>query len=251
MLQLVCREVLGRYQGSIAGLLWSLLNPLVSLAMYTFVFGVVFKARWGLAVENVFDFAMVLFAGLTLHGLLSECILKAPGLIVGNANYVKQVVFPLEILPVASLGASLFHTCVNLLLLTLVWALSHGELTLAVILSPIIILPLCFIAVGISWLVAAMTVYFRDLNQVVGFISTGLLFFSPIFYPISSVPQPFRVILEINPLTYSIEHFRAAMIAGEFPSLHGYIVFLAGSMMVAWLGYAWFQKTRKGFADVL
>jgi lipopolysaccharide transport system permease protein len=249
--QLIWSEVAGRYRGSFAGFLWSFLNPLFSLAMYTFVFGVVFKARWGLSAENTFDFALVLFAGLIVHGLLSECINRAPYLILGNPGYVKQVVFPLEILPVVALGSSLFHTAISLLLLIVIWSIAHGGVALAVAFIPLLILPLSLIAVGLGWFIAAATVYFRDLSQLVPFVSSGLLFFSPIFYPASSVPEPFRYILKFNPLTYAIEKVRATLISGEIPELNSYLIYLLISFSVAWGGYIWFQKTRIGFGDVI
>lgn len=249
--QLIWSEVAGRYRGSFAGFLWSFLNPLFSLVMYTFVFGVVFKARWGLSAENTFDFSLVLFAGLILHGLLSECINRAPYLILSNPAYVKQVVFPLEILPVVALGSSLFHTLISLLLLIVIWSIVNGGVALATAFIPLLILPLSLITVGLSWLIAAATVYFRDLGQLVTFISSSLLFFSPVFYPASSVPDPFRHILDLNPLTYIIEKVRATLIDGKIPELNGYLSYLFISFAVAWIGYLWFQKTRAGFADVI
>lgn len=251
IIQLIWREVAGRYRGSFAGLLWSFLNPLFSLAMYTFVFGVVFRARWGLSAENTFDFSLVLFAGLIVHGLLAECINQAPQLIIGNISYVKQVVFPLQILPVVSLGSSMFHATISILLLIVVWAMTHGGVPIAAAFIPLLLLPLCLIALGLSWFISAATVYFRDISQFVNFISSGLLFFSPIFYPASSVPEPFRSLIEFNPLAYVIEHVRATLIHGETPETTGYLIYFLVSLACAWLGYVWFQKTRTGFADVI
>lgn len=249
--QLIRQEVIGRYRGSFAGLLWTFLTPLISLGMYTFVFGVVFKSRWGLETESTLDFSLVLFAGLILHGLLAECINRAPSLILGNPSYVKQVVFPLEILPVVALGSSLFHFTISLGLLILVWATSHGSIDNTVIFIPFLVLPLCLIALGLSWLLAATTVYFRDIGQLVSFISSGLLFFSPIFYKASSVPEPFRSFLDLNPLTFVIEHLRGILINGELPDIFTYLTYLGISIIIASSGYIWFQKTRAGFADVI
>lgn len=249
--QLTWRDVAGRYRGSLAGLLWSFLNPLFSLAMYTFVFGIVFKARWGLKSENTFDFALVLFAGLIVHGLLSECIVRGPSLILDNSAYVKQVVFPLEILPLVALGSSVFHSAISIVLLVIIWAVTHGGATLSTAFIPLLLAPLCLIAAGLGWLLSATTVYFRDIGQIVNFVNTGLLFFSPIFYPADSVPEPFRSVIELNPLTYVIEHLRGALISGELPDAASYLVYLSISVGVAWIGYASFQKMRRGFADVI
>jgi lipopolysaccharide transport system permease protein len=161
------------------------------------------------------------------------------------------VVFPLEILPVVALGSSLFHTAISLLLLIVIWSIVHGGVALAVAFIPLLILPLSLIAVGLGWFIAAATVYFRDLSQLVPFVSSGLLFFSPIFYPASSVPEPFRYILKFNPLTYAIEKVRATLISGEIPELNGYLIYLLISFFVAWVGYIGFQKTRIGFGDVI
>ncbi|CAB1275114.1 ABC transporter permease [Candidatus Nitrosacidococcus tergens] len=251
IIQLIWSETAGRYRGSFAGFLWSLLNPLFSLIMYTFVFGIVFKARQGLAAETTFDFSLMLFVGLILHGLLTECITRAPFLITGNPSYVKQVVFPLEILPLVTLGSSLFHTSISFLLLIAAWVLTHGGVGISAVYIPCFIFPLSLIALGLGWLIAAIAVYFRDINQLVSFMSSGLLFFSPIFYPASAVPQPFQTILSINPLTYVIEQIRSCLLGKDPLLLKDYLIYLLIASLVAVLGYFWFQRVRPGFADIL
>lgn len=251
IVQLVWREVAGRYRGSFAGLMWSFLNPLFSLAMYTFVFGVVFKARWGLAAEGTVDFALVLFAGLIVHAFMSECIGRAPYLVTGNASYVKQVVFPIDILPAVALGSSLFHAAISSGLLLFIWLCVHGSLPLEILALPLLFLPLCLIALGLSWFIAATSVYFRDTAQIVSFVNAGLLFFSPIFYPAERVPEPFQSLLQLNPLTFVIEYFRHGLMGQGLPPLAGYTLYCALALLVAGGGHAWFQKTRPGFADVI
>ncbi|MGR9108599.1 MAG: ABC transporter permease [Gammaproteobacteria bacterium] len=248
---LIWRDVIARYRGSLIGLFWSWLNPLFSLAMYTFVFAVVFKARWGLHAETTGDFALILFAGLIVHALLADCMIAAPGLILGNPAYVKQLVFPLEILSLVSVGASIFHAAISLALLLLVWFITHGELPASIVFIPLLWLPLCVIAAGFSWLLAASAVYIPDIAQIVGFLSKALLFFSPIFYPAGAVPEPFRALLNVNPLTYVIETTRTCLILGEWPELDGYLVYCLISLTLAWIGFVFFQKLRPGFADVL
>lgn len=249
--QLAWREIAGRYRGSFAGLLWSLLNPLFTLGMYTFVFGVVFKNRWGLREESTIDYALILFAGLIIHSLLAECIGRAPFLIIGNPNYVKQVVFPIEILPVVALVSSLFNAAINIGLLLFVWYVVHGGLSLAVISVPFLLFPLCLIALGVGWFLSAATVFFRDISQIVNFLSVALLFFSPIFYSVDKVPESLQMFLEINPLTFIIEGLRGVLIVGSFPDVVGYLIYLALSVLFACGGSIWFEKTRPGFADVL
>ena len=248
--QLTMREVTGRYRGSFAGLAWSFLNPLAALAMYTFVFGIVFKARWGASTESTFEFSLILFAGLLMHGLLSECITRAPYLIIGNSSYVKQVVFPLEILSVVSLLSAVFHTLVGLGILLAAWAIIHG-LSWTVVAIPFLLLPLCIGALGLSWMLAAVTVYLRDLAQIVSFVSVGLLFFSPVFYPASAVPDAVRPILMLNPLTFVIEAVRGALFQGTLPDGASFAIYCTVAMLMAFCGYAIFQRARSGFADVV
>lgn len=248
------REVVARYRGSIVGLTWSFVNPVLLLLVYTFVFSVVFKARWGetgFETDNTGSFAIMIFAGMVVHALFSECFIRSPVLVTGNANFVKRVVFPLEALSWIALGSAAFHTAVSLLVLIAGQLLITGHLSATVLLIPLAFLPLMLVTLGLSWFFAASGVYFRDLSQVSGFISTVLLFLSPVFYPLSSIPEAYRWAFYLNPLTFVIESTRKLLILGEVPSLEAWAVYCAVSVIVAWMGFAWFQKTRRGFADVL
>jgi len=244
------REVVGRYRGSFLGLLWSFFNPLLLLAVYTFVFSVVFEARWGVAVAGRGQFAVILFAGLIVHGLFSEAIARAPALVPANVNFVKKVVFPLEILPWVSMGATLFHGLMSLLVL-FIFILLGGGLHWTFMLIPVVLLPLVLFAMGLSWLLASLGVFIRDIGQAMGLVTTLLLFLCPIFYPLSAIPEKFRPLVYLNPLTFPVEQARAVLVFGEPPSWIGLGVYLAAGLGVAWMGFWWFQKTRKGFADVL
>lgn len=245
------REVVGRYRGSVLGLLWSFFNPLVMLIVYTFVFSVVFKARWPGGSDSKTEFALVLFSGLMVFNLFAECVNRAPGLIVGNANYVKKIVFPLEILPFVSLGSASFHFLVSLVVWFFFYAIFFGVPPVTALLLPFVLLPLIFTTLGISWLLASLGVYLRDVSQIIGVITTMLMFLSPIFYSVSALPLPYRVFIQLNPLTLTIEQARDLMIWGRIPAWEWWGAYMLASMVVAWLGFAWFQKTRKGFADVL
>lgn len=250
--QLTKREVVGRYRGSVLGLLWSFLTPVFMLMVYTFVFSVVFKARWGVGEdETKAQFAMVLFAGLIVHGLFAEVLNRAPSLILGNVNYVKRVVFPLEILPLVSLGAALFHSLVSIGVLMLAFVLLNGYLPWPIIFLPLVLLPLLFLIMGLAWLLASLGVFLRDVGQTIGVITSVLLFLAPVFYPISALPEALRPWLMVNPLTFIIEQVREVLIWGHLPDWGGLAAYSLGSVTLAWLGYFWFQKTRKGFADVL
>lgn len=249
---LIVREVIGRYQGSMLGLLWSFCHPLLMLMVYTFVFSVVFNARWpGVGSDSKVEFALVLFAGLMVFNLFAECVSRAPGLILGNANYVKKIIFPLEILPCVALGASFFHSFVSLGVWFLCYCLFIGLPPLTALWLPIILLPLVLLTLGLSWLLASLGVYLRDVNQIIGVIVTTLMFLSPIFYSASALPVDYQPLLQLNPLTTVIEQVRGVLLWGKLPDWGIYIQYLAGSILMAWLGFAWFQKTRKGFADVI
>ncbi|MEE4105965.1 ABC transporter permease [Pseudomonas viridiflava] len=246
------REVVGRYRGSYLGILWSFFNPVFMLAVYTFVFSIVFKARWGGGgTSSQTEFALILFTGMIVFALFAECVTKAPSLITANVNYVKKVVFPLEILPVVAVGAGVFHMLVSLLVWLIFYLVFFGAPHLSVLLFPLIILPLIFFILGISWFVASLGVYLRDVGQVVGVVITALMFLSPIFYPITAIPEQYQYLLNINPLTHVIEQTRQALVWGSMPDAMFWAIYLAGSFSFAWLGFAWFQKTRKGFADVV
>jgi lipopolysaccharide transport system permease protein len=249
--QMTKREVVGRYRGSILGLFWSFFNPVLMLTIYTFVFSVVFKARWGDGGESRFEFALILFAGLIVINLFSECVTRAPSLIVGNVNYVKKVVFPLEILPLITMGAALFHSIVSLGVLLVFYVLVSASLHWTIIFAPLIILPLLLMTLGFSWFLASFGVFVRDVAQTIGLLVTVMMFLSPIFYPVSSLPAKYHVFIYLNPLTFIIEQMRDVLIWGKFPSWSGLGLVMLVGMLVAWLGLVWFQKTRKGFADVL
>jgi lipopolysaccharide transport system permease protein len=252
IVQMSKREVVGRYKGSAMGLAWSFFNPLLMLAIYTFVFSVVFKARWGTGgEESKADFAILLFVGMIVHGLFAECVNRAPGLILSNVNYVKKVVFPLEILPWVAFGSALFHTAISLVVLLVVQLSLSQQLPWTVILFPFILVPLVCITMGFAWFLAALGVYVRDIGQITGMVTTVLMFLSPVFYPISALPIQYQSWLQLNPLTFIIEEGRKTLIFGQLPDVSHWAVMFAAGILTAWMGFAWFQKTRRGFADVL
>ncbi len=246
------RDVIGRYRGSIMGLAWSFFNPILMLAVYTFVFSVVFKARWGVGgEEGKISFAIILFVGMMIHGLFAECVNRAPGLILSNVNYVKKVVFPLEVLPWVAMGTALFHLLISLLVLLTVFFALNLYLPWTTVFFPLIILPLLFATMGFAWFLAAASVFIRDLEQTTGIITTVMLFLAPVFYPISALPGKYQTLILLNPLTFIIEEARKVLIFGQLPYWTGLATYSVVSVVIAWAGFWWFQKTRKGFADVL
>lgn len=251
ILQMAWREVVGRYQGSILGLAWSFFHPVLMLLVYTFVFSVIFKARWSSETEGNVDYALVLFVGLIAHGFFAEVLNRSPGLILSNVNYVKKVVFPLELLPVIALLSALFHAVVNALVLMLALLVAGKSLEWTAIFFPVVFLPLAVMALGFSWLLSSLGVFVRDVGQAVGIVTMLLMFLAPIVYPITAVPEQLRSFLMVNPLTFLIGQARNTLIWGHSPDWLGLAVFYLVSGCFAWLGLIWFQKTRKGFADVL
>jgi lipopolysaccharide transport system permease protein len=249
---LIVREVVGRYQGSFMGIFWSLINPLLMLAVYSAVFSGIFKMRWGAAAgASHLDFAIILFAGLIVFGLFAECINRAPLLILTNVNYVKKVIFPLEILPWVAFGSALFHAAVSVGVLFVGMLIIGRGIPATALLFPVVLLPLALATIGFAWFLAALGVYLRDISQVTGTVTTVLMFLSPVFYPLESVPREWQTALKLNPLTFVIEESRNALVFGNPMDWTYWGGMLAAGLLIAWLGFAWFQKSRRGFADVL
>jgi len=248
--QMVRRDILGRYRGSVLGVFWSFLHPLLLLAVYTFVFGIIFKARWQSSASTE-DFALNLFTGLIVFNIFSECISRSSGLILENVNYVKKVVFPLPILSPCIVISSLFHALISLVVLVMFFILVHGLPPLTIFWLPIIWLPFVCLVLGLSWFLSALGVYLRDIGQVVGVAVTATMFLSPIFYPISALPEGVRQWVYLNPLTWVITETRNVILLGGSPDLKMGMAYAAVALIVYLLGYICFVKAEKGFADVI
>lgn len=247
---LVKREIETKYRASILGRLWLVAYPLMMLGVYTFVFGSVFGARWG-GSGNLTDFVPMLYCGLLVHALFAETVSKAPSLIVNNPNYVKKVVFPLELLPVGSLLTALFNAAIGFVLLLLMVLLFKQSLHWTLVFAPVVIIPLVLFAIGFAWLVAALGVFFRDIEQIIGVLMTMLLFLSPVFYAVELAPELARNLLAYNPLSYPIEDIRNVVLLGQTPQWKSWLLNLAVSIGVAWFGLWVFEKSRPAFADVV
>lgn len=252
LLTLIKREVLGRYRGSIIGIFWSFLTPLFMLAVYTLVFSQIFKTRWpGAQTDSQGEFALTLFAGLIIFNFFSECITRAPTIISSNVNYVKKVVFPLELLPLVIIGVSVFHMIISIVVWLIVYCLFFGLPHSTIIITPFIIIPLIMITCGITFILSSIGTYLRDIVQLVGVTITAMMFLSPIFFPISVLPFTYQKIALLNPLTLPIEQMRLLMLNGETVSLSTLLIYNLIAVIVLILGFSFFQKTRRGFADVL
>jgi lipopolysaccharide transport system permease protein len=253
IVQLIRREVSSRYKGSVFGLAWSVFTPIFMLLVYSFVFSEIFRSRWGQgSVEpGKMQFALILFVGIIILSIFSEVLNRSPTLILSNANYVKKVIFPLEILPIVAIGVAVFHGVISFCVLLLAFLITNNGLHWTVILAPLILFPLIILITGLAWILASLGVFLRDVSQTIGSVTTVLMFLSPVFYPITAVPEQFRGLLMASPLTFVIEQSRNVLIWGKQPDWIGLAVYFAISMLIAWIGFAWFQKTRKGFADVI
>lgn len=251
VVQMAERDVAKRYRGSFAGLFWSFFNPLLLLVIYTFVFGVIFRARWDARVAGHFQYAIVLFAGLNISTMFTECANKATTLIEENPSYVKRIVFPLETLAWSTLGAALFHLLISTLALLALLLIVKHSIPWTVILFPVV--ALCYVPfiAGTVWLLASLGVFFRDLRQLVSILASALMFLAPILYPMSMIPGKWRFLLYLNPLTVIAMASQNVLFFGELPRWDHLGLYVVISCFFAWMAFAWFQQTKKGFADVI
>ena len=247
----VQREVTGRYRGSFLGMLWSFFQPMFLLVVYTFVFSVVFKAKWQGGSDSKTEFALILFVGLMVFNLFAECVNSAPNLILNNTNYVKKVIYPLEILPWVTLGGAVFNAAVSFIVWLVAQSILMGIPPATILVYPVVLAPLILFTVGISYVLSSLGVYLRDVSQVINILTTALLFLSPIFYSPENLPPVYQKILYLNPLTSVIENVRGVLLWGTLPGAGILFLHFFFGSLVCFLGFAWFQKTRKGFADVL
>lgn len=246
--QLIKRDVLLKYRGAFFGVLWAFLNPLIQLAVFTFVFGHIFPSRWPSQGTGMPD-AIVLFAGLVTFNLFADSISRAPAAVRSYPSYVKKIIFPLEILPIVPLGTALTHATFNLLILigALTW---FGQLRWGIVLLPILVLPLLLLSLGLTWFLAAWGVFIKDMSQIVPVFVQMLMFLSPVFYPTTAVPGILKPLLALNPLAPALENVRAA-ITGYPIMWNGWFIALGIAVVAFVLGFAFFQHSRDEFADVL
>lgn len=232
------------------GLAWSFFTPLIMLCLYTFVFSSIFKARWQ-GYESSFGYALVVFVGLIVHTLLAECIGRAPQVITSNPNYVKKMVFPLEIYAWVTVGSALFHAVVSWFVLLLAQLVLGIGIPWTAVLFPVVVFPLVLGCLGVVWFLAALGTYYRDVVQVTGVLATMLLFLAPVFYAPEALPEAYRRLLYLNPLTIILEQTRQVQVFGVLPSLSTTLFCYGVGLLIAYAGFLWFQKLRTGFADVI
>lgn len=242
-----------KYKGSFLGVFWSFITPLLMLAVYTFIFSVVFKARWGIEQsDNKFEFAMIIFSGLIIYNIFNETISKSTTIILSNVNYVKKVIFPLDILPFTTLLSSLINALFSMVVLVIGILIFVPDWNFTgLIISLVYLLPISLFSLGFAYIVSSIGVYIRDLTYTVGVLLNVLFYVTPIFYPISLVPEFMHPIMNLNPLTYVVEGFRNAVFAGEPPNVVSFLLFTFGGYIFMLLSVLLFRKLKRGFADVI
>jgi len=251
--QFTVRTVEQRHRGSHLGLVWAGLNPLLMLGLYFVVFSMIFGGSLGiLPDETPTDFALAIFLGLILYQLLAETLSATPNIIVGNPNLVKKVVFPLEILPMAHLGAIWFNASISLGLLLVGSAVfGRGVSVEGVLWLPVVLAPMLFLTVGLAWLFSALGVFFRDISQAMPFFTQILLYASAVFYPVAKIPEGLWLILKWNPLLHTIALARAAVL-WDLPVNPRDLAYTYATGLAAFFIGRWaFTKLKPTFADVL
>jgi lipopolysaccharide transport system permease protein len=250
--QLSKKAVLVRYRGSMLGLVWAFIQPLMMLAVYTFVFSVIFEAKWGHEIEQGrLSFALALFAGIITFDIIGNTVNASPTLILSNVNFVKKVVFPLEILPVVKLVESVVFSLFGLVVLVVAQGVFTLTLHWTLVLLPVVWLPVFMFALGWSYFLASLGVFIRDVGSVTGVVVTMLFFLSPIFYPLSAVPESLRVYCRMNPIAVFVQEVRQVVLWGQIPDWQGFVICFMVSLGVLMLGFAWFMKSKRAFADVI
>lgn len=247
------RAISERYRGSLLGMLWALLTPIFMLVVYTFIFTKVFTVRWGQDTSELgtFQFAIVLFVGLSLYQFFSEVTLEAGTLMANNANYVKKVVFPLHALSIISLNKAIFQLLISIAVILVFQLIWGGGLSLTIFIAPLIILPFIILTLGFSWFLSGLGVYLQDINQVLAPITTALLFLGPILYPMENMPEAIRPYLYLNPVTLPVEELRKVLNWGQMPDWSSLGIYTLVSIAILFLGKLCFDSIKRGFADVL
>lgn len=251
ILELTRREVDGRYRGASLGMLWALVSPFLMLCIYAIAFGTVLGGRWPEVRATDTPFSIVLFAGMIPYFVLAECMVRSTELVIANPSYVKRVVFPLEILPWPMIFSALFHCLMNVIVfLAMRMAMEH-RFEWTVLYMPAVILPIALVGLGVAWFISSLSVYVRDLRQMMGLASMAILFLSSVMIPLATVPQKYKAIFMLNPLSFIAEQSRAVLIWGQAPDWAGLGWHVAAALAFLYAGYAWFLSTKRGFADVL
>lgn len=244
-------DIKQKYQGSVLGILWSLIVPLLMLAIYTFIFSEIFHTKWEIDTSNKFQFALMLFCGLSIYNMFADVLGRSVSLIVSNQNYVKKVVFPLQLLPVVITFSSLFNCIISFAVLIAANVILNGSLHFSVLYTPLVLLPHVVFCAGVAFLVSAISVYLRDMASFVSVLTMVLMYLTPVFFPLTAIPEAFRRVMMFNVMTYSIENMRNVIIYGTSINWIYFSVSCVASTMLLLLGHWVFKRVKDGFADLL
>jgi lipopolysaccharide transport system permease protein len=244
------RELAARYKGSSLGIIWALVTPVVMIAIFTFIFAGIFGARFE-PDNSHWDYALYLFCGLLPWTMFQETVQQSSNTIVNHANLVKRVVFPLETLPVAQAFSSLGHQMFGTVALLIAAMVIQREIHATLLWLPVLVIPQLLFTLGAAWLIASLGVFLRDIAQGILLLLMAWMYLTPIVYPESLVPERFRRFVDLNPFTALVRNYRRILLDGTMPDWHGLAYFAICAIVCFILGYWWFARTRKNFADVI
>lgn len=249
--RLIQRDVESRFRGTVLGKLWVAVQPFITLAIYTFSFNLIIQPRWQAGIQHPSNSAFIYFSGLVLFTFFLECVARSPNLMRENVIYIKKVIFPVEILTWVAVGAAGFRLAISSTIFLLFYLAVNGLPPFSSVMVPVLVLPLCLIGAGVIWIISSLAVYLRDVSHFVGGSAPALMFVTPIFFPMSAVPDVIRPYFYLNPLTFVLENCRQALFDGLWPNWKGVLVYFIIAWAFAWLGHRFFMRLRPGFADEL
>ena len=249
--KLIVRDIKTKYKGSVLGMFWSWIVPIMMLAVYTFVFSEVFQARWSVDTNDKYQFAMTMFCGLSVFNVMAETMNRSTGLIMQNTNYVKKVMFPLELLPFVTVITAMFNCVVSLVILIVARLVIYKSISPMVLLLLPALIPILIISVGVGLFLSSLSVFLRDMGSIISVIVAVLMYATPVFYSSAAVPEKYRLISNLNPLTYIIENVRRIILYDEWINLQWYISSLITALVFYAIGLLVFKRSKEGFADVL
>ena len=244
-------DIKKRFQGSILGIFWAVIAPLIMLVIYTVIFSEVFSIKWNSDTSNKFEFAMMLFCGLCMYNMFSTVLGRSVGLIEQNKNFVKKVVFPIEILPVTITLSALFDCVISIIVLIAATFILTSNITITILQVPVILLPHIVFCLGIAYFFSALSVYVKDMANFISILITVCMYASPVFFPLSALPEKFRFFIMLNPMTYGMENMRLAVIHGEVLNFEYYLISVVSAVTFHLAGKWVFNKAKRGFADLL
>ncbi|HEY3825738.1 MAG TPA: ABC transporter permease [Bryobacteraceae bacterium] len=253
MRTMVRRDILSRYRGSFGGAFWAVLNPLMLMLTYFFVFGLVLRQRFG-NDNSPAAYAVYFLAGMLPWLAFSEAVGRSPFIMVEHRGFIKKLLFPVETLPVNLVFSGLVTEFFGIILFALALLLMKGHLPATVLYLPLLVIPQILLTAGICWFLAALGVFVRDLAQINGYLLTVWFFLTPICYAETDLKKlpPFALhILTKNPIFILVRGYRSVLLESKAPDWTALAWLTGASILVFLFGHAWFYKLRKSFADLI